>query len=177
MLKKLLITLALGLSLVFASTVMAYPYLVSNPHDSATYYIIRLLNDPADETDDQLFNVNAQEDGSLRADLINFPAGDNQVKVLAGNVFYESVEVPFEFSKTLPGVPSNIALVNIDGLAYLFSAPQETISHYRVIIDGEEYVVDAQADGREAVEPEDGLGRLLIASLDIGHVPEVNEAV
>jgi hypothetical protein len=47
----------------------------------------------------------------------------------------------------MPGMPSNIALVNIDGVAYLFSDAQESIQFYRVIVDGEDFVVDAEDDG------------------------------
>jgi hypothetical protein len=147
MLKQVLITLVLGLSLMFTTSTMAAYYLVSDPNEPATYYVMRLLNATETPDDDQKFEVSAQSDGSLHTDLINFPAGVNKLMVKAGNVFYESTEVAFEFDKDMPGIPSNVALVNIDGLAYLTAAPQEGISYYRVIVDTDEYMVDAESDG------------------------------
>jgi hypothetical protein len=148
MVKSLLLALVIGLSLMFAATVtLANPHLVSDPNEHATRYVIVLENDPADPNDDQTFNVTAQQDGSLRADLVNMPAGLNKIVVRSGNAFYESVAVPFEFTKSMPGIPSNVALVRIGDLAYLKSAAQVGIDYYRVIIDGDDFMVDAEDDG------------------------------
>ena len=138
---------ALIACLVFSTSIFARPFLVSDPQAAATFYVITLLNDLADPDDDQDFQVSAMADGSLHADLINFPAGLNQLEVRAGNVFDISDPTPFEFTKDMPGIPSHIALINIDGIVYIQSDPQTGIYSYRVIIDGVEYVVDAEADG------------------------------
>lgn len=136
------------LSVFIISTIsFADMYLVSDPCLNASFFKIRLLNDTSTAEDDKVFVVDAQEDTSLRINLVNFPAGENYIMVRAGNVFDESIEVPFEFSKDSPGLPSGITLVNIDGDAYLICEPQEGIYFYRVLINDNEFVVDANEDG------------------------------
>ena len=144
---KKIIFLTLVSIFLFASAASASPYLVSDPCENAEYFIIRILNDTSDPADDQLVQVDAQPDLSLQVDLVNFPAGPNNIMVRAGNTWAESVEVPFQFIKEIPGVPTNMALVNVDGEVYLVCDPQPGITQYRVIVDGTDYVLDASADG------------------------------
>lgn len=136
------------ISLLSTSTLYAENHLVSDPNPNAEYYLITLLNDLTDPDDDQFFQFPADEDdGSLYATLINFPAGLNQLEVRAANVWVISTMVPFEFSKDMPGIPSNIALVYIDGITYFRAMPQVSITSYRIIIDGVDFIVNAEADG------------------------------
>ncbi|MCK5601919.1 hypothetical protein KAR91_08625 [Candidatus Pacearchaeota archaeon] len=140
----------MGMFLLFSIlfTPMAFAAsLVSDPQPNTTCYEIRLLNSTPDPADDPIFKFNAQADGSLRADLVNNPAGENKLMVLACNVWGKSVEVPFTFDKTMPGISTNMALVNINGIVYIVTGPQPGIIQYRVIIDGDEYFVDAESDG------------------------------
>ena len=139
--------LIIGIILLFVGQAFASPFLVSDPHTEATCYRIRVLNTTPEPEDDQVFSFSAQTDGSLRADLVNFSTGENKLMVLACNVFGESIEVVFTFVKTLPGISTNMALINIDGIAYITTGPQEGITQYRVIVDGIEYFIDAEADG------------------------------
>jgi hypothetical protein len=147
--------LAVLLSVMVCGSAFASPFLVSDPHDQATCYEIRLIvgtpDDPANIVDDQIFTFSAQADGSLQADLVNFPTGQNNLMVLACNVFGKSVEVPFTFEKVMPGISTNMALVNIDGVAYLVTDPQEGIIQYRVRIDGIDYFYDT-TDGALALD-------------------------
>jgi hypothetical protein len=145
--KKFLALFTLFVYILFSTTTVFAAYLVSDPQEAATYYVITLLNDLADPDDDQDFEVSAMADGSLHADLVNFPAGLNQLEVRAGNVHALSDPAPFEFVKDMPGLPTHIKLVNIDGLVYVKTDPQTGIYSYRVIIDGVEFIVDAEPDG------------------------------
>jgi len=150
-----LVTLALICTVAFAS-----PHLTCDPQEAAEYYKIRVLNDTPEATDDQVFTFNALEGGVLMFDLVNFPAGENNIMVLAGNVWEESAESPYTFDKVMPGISTNMALVNIDGVAYLVADAQEGVIQYRIIIDGTEYFIDAEADGSLKVslaELEDGI--------------------
>ena len=137
----------LTISLLSTSTLYAINHLVCDPNPTAGHYLITLLNDPADAGDDILYEFPAEDDGSLNATLVGFPAGLNQLEVRAANVWAISTMVPFEFSKDMPGIPSNIALVYIDGTTYFRAMPQVSITSYRIIVDGVDYIVDAEADG------------------------------
>jgi len=134
-------------SMLFVPMSFASPFLASDPQPNTTCYEIRILNTTPDPADDQIFSFNAQSDGSLRADLVNNPAGENKLMVLACNVWGSSAEVAFTFDKNIPGISSNMALVNINGIVYIVTGPQPGIIQYRVIIDGNEYFVDAESDG------------------------------
>lgn len=131
----------LSFNLSYAAT------LVGDPQENTTCYEIRVKNSTPEIEDDQVFDFNAQSDGSIRADLVNFGAGENNVMVLACNVWGKSTEVPFTFQKDLPGISTGMALININGVVYIVTGPQDGITHYRLIIDGDEYVVEAETDG------------------------------
>ena len=133
--------------LLISNVTFASPFVVSDPVPNATCFEIRILNQTQDPADDQVFELSSQSDGSLRADLVNFPAGENNLMILACNVFGKSSEIPFTFVKDMPGISTNMALVNINGIVYITTSPQEGISQYRVIIDGTGYIVDAEEDG------------------------------
>lgn len=131
----------LSFNLSYAAT------LVGDPQANTDGYKIRIKNSTPEPEDDLVFSFSAQSDGSLRANLVDFPAGENNIEVLAYNVWGKSTEVPFTFQKDLPGIPTNMALVNINGVVYIVTGPQSGITHYRIIIDGVDYVVEAETDG------------------------------
>jgi hypothetical protein len=133
--------------LTIATVASANPFLVSDPCEGAEYFVIRILNETPETDDDQEITVPAKEDLTLEADLVNFPTGTNNIMVRSGNTWEESTEVPFEFVKEIPGVSSNIAIVNINGVVYLICDPQQAITQYRIIVDGVDYVVNADENG------------------------------
>jgi len=85
--------------LVMAGIVSASPFLVCDVDPAATSYII--VMDSGDEI---------ETPAPLHYDLVGINNGTHVVEVRAKNLWGESSSVPFEFTKELPGSPSNIEL-------------------------------------------------------------------
>lgn len=170
--------LGIILSLLLVTTVMSAvlvcdPYPTDGSEPMPTRFGVLLKADPPRIPEDQTFyfNYTLHTDGNaIVANLVNFPAGENVLEVWAENVWDKSTTVPFTFIKELPGISSGMALVNIDGVVYLTTDPQESIYSYRIIIDGIEYVVDAEDDGSLKVSLEgieDGIHSIEIYAINM----------
>jgi hypothetical protein len=60
--------------------------------------------------------------------------------------------------------------VNIDGVAYLVADPQEGVFQYRIIVNGDEYIYDAEPDGSfklSLAELEDGVHSIELYAINI----------
>lgn len=97
--KKLLMILAFVL--MFAGTVWADPWLVSNPNDGATVFILEMDGV-------ELPQEACESDGSIRFDMASYAGtGDHTVRAKAGNIWGWSVySDPFNFNADIPGAPS-----------------------------------------------------------------------
>jgi len=171
--------LGIMLSFMIATTALATPLLVCDPYpyepDGAMpdKFGVTLKADPPRIPEDQTFYFNyaLHTDGAaIVANLVNFPVGENTLDVWAENVWDVSPKVSFVFTKELPGISSGMALVNVDGVVFLTTDPQDSITHYRVIVNGTEYVVEAEEDGslRASLDGiEDGIHSVEIYAINL----------
>jgi len=82
----------------------AEPYLICDPQTDVTHYVV-IINETMDTV--KAFDLG---DGKvmLKYDLAGVPDGKNECLVRSKNEWGESVNVPFVFTKRLPGVPLNV---------------------------------------------------------------------
>ncbi len=93
--------------LYFAVTAYPAPFLVCDPQPaSVTHYVVSL--------DDNVTIVEAQklESGEVRLhfDLAGISEGQHHVEVKAKNMWGESEAVPFDFTKSLPVLPTGFSI-------------------------------------------------------------------
>ena len=104
--KKLLVGLILAVSLIFASTVWANPFLVCDPQPDTDEFVVVIDGVqtivPYQET------VIGGDTVVVLADLAGIEDGNHTVSVKAKNIWGESSPSPFLFSKILPSVPGQI---------------------------------------------------------------------
>ncbi|KKM14981.1 hypothetical protein LCGC14_1700680 [marine sediment metagenome] len=97
----------LAMAIVFwASSVLARPFLISDPQTGAEEYVVTI---------DGVESVSPAQDhgnGTVRLyhDLAGISDGLHNVEVKAQNVWGDSLPTPFVFTKTLPGGPTGIGL-------------------------------------------------------------------
>lgn len=104
--KRLFSALVVGAILLFATMVCAAPFLVCDPQNDATSYIV-IINGIEEEVQ---YNEDGPDGSVLLKDLGSTPDGNYTVAVKAKNIWGQSIAVPFDFVKALPGVPSGVAL-------------------------------------------------------------------
>lgn len=92
-------TLAILFSIVFATSVLAAPFLVCTVDPDAETYVIRVGGTNTVETP-----------APLHFDLGQLSNGQHNLEVAAKNVWGQSTFVPFGFNKAVPGTPSDIGL-------------------------------------------------------------------
>ena len=98
----LIITVAL---LLICSPVFAAPFLVCDPQSNTDEYII--IFDGTEE----IVAYNEQPEGYvILKDLVGIAEGSHHIEIKARNMWGESIAVPFDFTKVLPGKPINIEL-------------------------------------------------------------------
>ena len=94
--KKLLTIMVI---LLFAATVWAAPFLVCTPDPAATSYLIKVNGTAAIELP-----------APLHWDLAPLNDGQYNLEVAAKNIWGQSIYVPFDFNKAVPGTPQGIGL-------------------------------------------------------------------
>jgi len=96
----------LAFCIFMAGSAFAAPYLVCDPQTNVTSYIVTL-----DGTETE---VPAQDLGNgtvrLHFDLASVTEGEHHVEVRAKNIWGVSDPVPFDFTKTLPALPSGFSI-------------------------------------------------------------------
>jgi hypothetical protein len=107
--KKLLVTaISLFCILIFIGTSFGSPFVVTAPQDEAlvTGYIVTLDATPTNVTPQVL------GDGTVRCvyDLNGISEGNHSLSIKATNIWGESNDIPFSFTKALPPDPSSIQL-------------------------------------------------------------------
>lgn len=94
-------------SLMFAVSVWAGPFLTCDPQTNVTSYIVTL--------DGVTQEVPAQDLGDnttrLHFDLAGILDGEHDGSVASKNVWGESAAVPFSINKTLPECPSALTII------------------------------------------------------------------
>ena len=102
--KKLFVLIALAIILLMAAPAMAAPFLVCDPQADTTTMVV--VFDGVTE-----IIPYAETSGYVvLKDLAGITNGVHNVEVRAGNIWGLSTPVPFGFTKTLPGSPSNVDL-------------------------------------------------------------------
>lgn len=105
--KKILLVIV---GLLFCSTVaLAGPFLVCTPvpGDSVSHYLLKV--DGANPITVPAFG---NTDGTVMVhyDLAGFANGNHNLEIAAANIWGESIYVPFDFSKAVPGAPLGFGL-------------------------------------------------------------------
>ncbi|KKL08098.1 hypothetical protein LCGC14_2579280 [marine sediment metagenome] len=92
--------------ILWASSLYAQPFLISDPQTSAEEYVVTI------DGVESISSAQDLGDGTVRLyhDLAGVSDGLHNVEVKARNVWGSSTPVPFSFEKILPGVPVNIGL-------------------------------------------------------------------
>lgn len=102
------IILALVLIFISATFVLASPFVVTDPVSS------KLLKECVIKIDgtESIINAQAVDSDNVRCviDVESVSEGEHTISIKAKNIWGESDEVPFVFSKQLPPNPSNIHL-------------------------------------------------------------------
>jgi hypothetical protein len=128
-----------------------YTYCVENECIPDEFIVHMMAENKVDYTEFKFNYATTMHEGievAVVADLINFPAGNYELRIWAANEWGQSKTYSvWQLDKVQPGTSTGMAIVNIDGVAYLIADPQAGITHYRIIIDGIEYMVDAKEDG------------------------------
>lgn len=95
------------LSMFFCSTIYAAPFMVCDPQENVTSYIVT-MNGTSEEVQAQDLEDNTTR---LYYDLEGIVNGVYDCNVTARSMWGDSEPVPFSFSKTMPGCPSVLDIV------------------------------------------------------------------
>ena len=97
--KKVLAVLVMVL--MFCGSALADPWLVSDPNDGATVFILEMDGV-------ELQQEACESDGSIRFDMASYAGtGDHVLRAKAGNIWgWSAYSDPFNFNADIPGVPS-----------------------------------------------------------------------
>ena len=103
--KTLIIIFTLTI-LLWASSLYAQPFLISDPQTGAEEYVVTI------DGVESVSSAQALGDGTVRLhhDLSGVADGLHNVEVKARNMWEDSSPVPFSFTRTPPGVPVGIGL-------------------------------------------------------------------
>jgi len=95
-----------ALAMAFVKIARAEPYLICDPQLNVSFYVVTI--------DGNTNTVPAFDlgDGTVRLnyDLAGITEGEHVCSIKAGNVWGESVSVPFVFTRAGPGVPGNVRI-------------------------------------------------------------------
>ena len=106
--KKLFITLAI---ILMATTAWGSPFLVCDCQDNVEYYVIAIDEGaPIQSTAVTAECTGGQKRLSLDMAPLNLADGKHSLTGKAANLWGESVSVPFDFNKGVPGTQSGIGL-------------------------------------------------------------------
>jgi hypothetical protein len=97
--KKLILMVICGFILAMASMAWGSPFLVCTVDPAATNYLIKVNGTAAIEVP-----------APLHWDVGSLADGTYNLEVAAKNIWGESIFVPFDFNKALPGSPFGIGL-------------------------------------------------------------------
>lgn len=86
--------------------VFSAPFLVCDANADVDWYVVEVDGVELPGV------LDAEADGSLRFDLASITVGGHSIRILAGNMWGQSVYSElFPFAKTLPVVPENLRLI------------------------------------------------------------------
>jgi len=95
--------------LIGSAVALAGPFLVCTPvpGDTVSHYLLK-----ADGGDAITVPAFGNPDGTvmLHYDLAGFSNGNHSLEIAAANIWGESIYVPFDFKKGVPGGPQNFGL-------------------------------------------------------------------
>ena len=92
--------------ILWASSLYAQPFLISDPQTSAEEYVVTI------DGVESISSAQDLGDGTVRLyhDLAGVSDGLHNVEVKARNMWEDSLSVPFVFTRIPPGVPAGIGL-------------------------------------------------------------------